>query len=76
MRRVFDHAGVRRRRIAAGLTCEQLGFLIRRTAGQVQHLENGRSQPSVHVLLALGAAFDVDLAELFVDAPEPAEIAA
>lgn len=74
--RVFDHAGVRERRIAAGLTPERVAAHIRRTKGQVDNLETGRSQPSVHVLVGLADLFECRIGELFTDAPDPAATAA
>ena len=74
--RVFDHAGVRERRNALGLTAEQVAAHIRRTKGQVDNLETGRSQPSVHVLAALADLYGCCLDELFTDEPEPAATAA
>ena len=74
--RIFDHAGVRERRNALGLTAEQVAAHIRRTKSQVDNLEAGRSLPSVHVLLALAELFGCDPGELFTDKPEPAATAA
>jgi transcriptional regulator with XRE-family HTH domain len=74
--RVFDHQGIRERRIAAGMTQAALAFRIRRTKGQVENLEAGRSWPSVHVLLGLAETFECEPGELFIDATEPASVAA
>jgi transcriptional regulator with XRE-family HTH domain len=75
-RRIFDHVGVRERRIAAGLTAEQVAVHIRRTKGQVDNLEAGRSQPSVFVLLGLAEILDCTADALFIDEPQPATLAA
>ena len=65
--------GLRRARVAKGLTLEQLGSLCELTRGYISLVERGIKAPSIAALLRMAAALDVKVASFFD--PNPATAA-
>lgn len=62
--RNLDGAELRRRRVAAGLTQQQLASRTGRTRGEISHWENGHWGCRPPQLTALAAALGVDPEQL------------
>ncbi len=52
-------------RRTAGLTQEQLGTMVGRTAEAISNVERGKSLPTLETLLAVAAALDLPLRDFF-----------
>ena len=62
-------AEIRRRRLAAGLTLEQLAERSGLTPNYIGTIENGKRDPSLSTVLAIATGLDLQPGELFGGVP-------
>ena len=60
---------VRHHRKHRGLTLEELGARVQRTAPYLSQMENGKKEPNLSLINALAAAFGVDVQALITNEP-------
>lgn len=65
MARRFSGTELRRLRVAAGVSVEQLAIHINRTAYAVHQYETGRSAPQAASLAAIADLLDISIDDLF-----------
>ena len=63
-------ARLRRRRLAAGLSLRTLGLMVDVHYNQLQRIEQGKVNPSLHTLYRISEGLGIDLADLLSQSKE------